>query len=149
LDVYNRAEELASDCRGADVRFRLQIPEEFRAEIDRDRLEQIFLAAGANKVKLEISIIPRQRARADGISRVDSLADKVQKWGDTVSETIPDEVLVLASVIEGCSAEELLVQAQVATDSAPVSEVRIAGVKAACDRYLDGSRQSDLFGEAA
>ncbi len=149
LDVYSRAEELADDCRGADVRFRLQIPEECRAEIDRDRLEQIFLVSGANKVKLEISIIPRQRARAEGISRVDSLADKVQKWGDTVGETIPGDVLALAGVIEGCSAEELLVQAQMATDSAPVSEVRIAGVKAACDRYLAGSGQSDLFGETA
>jgi exonuclease SbcD len=108
-DVYARANTLAAGCRGADVRFRLQLPEECRADVDRDRLEQIFLLAGANKVKLEISIIPKQRSRSEGISRVDSLPEKVLRWGAVVGESIPDSVLALASVIEGITAEELLV----------------------------------------
>lgn len=155
-DVYARANTLAVGCRGADVRFRLQLPEECRADVDRDRLEQIFLVAGANKVKLEISIIPKQRSRSEGISRVDSLVEKVQRWGVTVGEAIPDDVLALASIIEGVSAEELLVQSQVSVDatpavlSIPVAESRIAGVRVACNKYFENQGgQSNLFGEAA
>jgi len=153
-DVYVRANALAVDCRGADVRFRLQLPEECRADVDRDRLEQIFLLAGANKVKLEISIIPKQRSRSEGISRVDSLPEKVLRWGAVVGESIPDSVLALASVIEGITAEELLVQAQVAADppleavpAVPVAQSRIAGVHAACDRFfVNQGGQAGLFG---
>jgi len=155
-DVYARANALAVDCRGADVRFRLQLPEECRADVDRDRLEQIFLLAGANKVKLEISIIPKQRSRSEGISRVDSLPEKVLRWGAVVGESIPDSVLALASVIEGITAEELLVQAQVAADPplasdpvVPVAQSRIAGVQAACDRFfVNQGGQGGLFGSS-
>ena len=117
LDVYLRAEKLAEDCNGADVRFRLQVPEECRGDIDRDRLEQIFLIRGANKVKIELSVIPKVRTRAEGISKTDSLVDKVVTWGATVGEVIPDNVLALASIIEGQSAEELLIAAQLVVDA--------------------------------
>lgn len=151
-DVYAQAQALAIDCRGADVRFRLSIPQENRADIDRDRLEQLFLVACANKVKIEISVIPKQRARAEGISHIDSLAEKVLRWGATVGEAIPDNVPALASIIEGVSAEELLMQAQVAAAPAPVVPVptvaalHVIGVKVACDRYLESQGgQAGLF----
>ena len=44
--------------------------------------------AGANKVKLEISIIPKQRSRAEGISRVDSLAILINEGSASGSEIV-------------------------------------------------------------
>lgn len=122
-DVYARAYDLAIDCKGADVRFRLQVPEEHRADIDHDRLEQIFLIAGANKVKLEISVIPKQRTRAAGISSAVSLSDKVLRWAETVGETVPADVLAMASIIEGMSIDELLATAQIAIDTPSIVPV--------------------------
>jgi len=76
--------------------------------VDRAAIEQRFLDAGANRVKIEAQVLPRQRQRAAGISNIDSLPAKVRKWGDTVGEDIPADVLAVAGAIEGLEVEELL-----------------------------------------
>lgn len=112
--VYAEAESLSADCDGAFVRIRYVIPEEERQSVDRDKLESIF--SGAASVKIEVQVLPKQRVRAAGISRVDSLADKVVRWGETVDLEIPGNVLDLSAVIEGKDAEELLQEALIAID---------------------------------
>lgn len=106
--IMSAVGDIAADCSGADVRFRFTIPDEERNTVDRAAIERTLLDAGAARVKLEVQIIPRQRQRAAGISRADLLTEKVSRWGDTVGEVVPDEVLALAGVIEGLSADELL-----------------------------------------
>ena len=95
-------------CSGADVRFRYSIPEEDRHLVDRASLEQRLLAAGASRAKIECQVIPKTRQRAAGISQMQSLPEKVQKWGATVGVDIPESVLSIASVIEGVDVEEIL-----------------------------------------
>ena len=134
-NVYNEAVCMARDCQGAYVRLRYVVPEEERQSVDRGHLEALF--GGAASVKIEVQVIPKQRVRAAGISRVESLADKVCKWGETVDIDVPDNVLGLASIIEGKDAEELLQEAMAAVSGAvvvPVSNV---------------PEQADLFAEAA
>lgn len=97
-----------SGCSGADVRFRYSIPEEDRHLVDRAALEQRLLAAGASRVKIECQVIPKTRQRAAGISQMQSLPEKVLKWGATVGVDIPDSVVSIASVIEGVDVEEIL-----------------------------------------
>jgi exonuclease SbcD len=150
--ILEAARDLAKGCAGSDVRFRFDIPDEDRGTINRAELEQIFAVAGADKVKVEISVIPKVRTRAAGISRIALLPEKVQRWGDTVREVIPENVLATSGIIEGVSADELLASA-LASISAPVIpaavsvvESHLSGVHAACDRYLDPkSDQLGLF----
>ena len=97
-----------ADCSGADVRFRYTVSDEDRQCVDRAAIEQRFLDAGANRVKIEAQILPRQRQRAAGISNIDSLPAKVRKWGETVGEDIPADVMAVAGLIEGMEVEELL-----------------------------------------
>lgn len=110
--ILAEAEKCAASCQGADVRFRYTIPEENKHEVVRDELSQRFLDAGARKVKVEATIIPKQRTRAAGISRVCTLSDKVRLWGETTGTEIPQRVLFLASVIEGMEIDELVVEAE-------------------------------------
>lgn len=134
-NVYNEALCMARDCQGAFVRLRYVVPEEDRQSVDRGHLEAIF--EGAASVKIEVQVIPKQRVRAAGISRVESLSDKVVKWAETVDVEVPDNVLGLASIIEGKDAEELLQESMAVIAGAmivPVSNV---------------PEQADLFAEAA
>jgi len=110
--VLAEARRLAADCSGADVRFRYSIPEEERMSVDRSALESLFLGAGANRAKIEMNVIPKQRTRAEGISKLETLPDKVLSWGTVVGEEIPADVLLLAGRIEGLSSEELLAEAR-------------------------------------
>jgi len=110
--VLAEARRVSVDCSGADVRFRYSIPEEERLSVDRSALESLFLGAGANRAKIEMNVIPKQRTRAEGISKLETLPEKVRSWGTVVGEEIPDDVLLLAGRIEGLSADELLAEAR-------------------------------------
>jgi exonuclease SbcD len=63
---------------GAFVRVRWVVAEEDRHEVDRAAI--LRLLAGAAEAKLEGRIVPVARSRAQGISRMASLDDKVRAW---------------------------------------------------------------------
>jgi exonuclease SbcD len=69
-----------ANAAGAFVRVRWQIAEEERASVDRDEIER--LLADAAEVKLEGRVVPLLRARAQGISAVPTLADKLRRWAE-------------------------------------------------------------------
>jgi exonuclease SbcD len=78
-DVAQMRELVASqDLRGASVRVRWVVAEEDRASVDRAAIESAL--ADAAEVKLEGRIVPVQRTRAAGLSRMTSLAEKVSTW---------------------------------------------------------------------
>jgi exonuclease SbcD len=125
----------AEDLTGADVRFRFAVPEEHLHEIDPDDVRMWLLAAGAREVKVERSVIPRERVRAAGISRLETLPQKVAKWGETVGTEIPVPVLSLAAAIEGLDPEEIAAEAL-----ARVDRVAGAGEEIAAE---EGTRPDD------
>jgi DNA repair protein SbcD/Mre11 len=63
---------------GAFVRVRWTVAEEDRAQIDRDAIRSAL--AGAAHVQMEGRVMPVMRARAEGISRAGSLAEKLRVW---------------------------------------------------------------------
>lgn len=107
-NVYNEALCLARDCKDADVRFRVSVPEDSRCEVDRDLLESVF--DGARSVKIEINIIPTVRTRDTKISRSVLLPEKVEIWGASNGLSVGSPVLDLAGRIEGLSADELIAE---------------------------------------
>ncbi|MCK5607584.1 metallophosphoesterase [Candidatus Pacearchaeota archaeon] len=100
-----------ADCKGADVRFRYSINEEEMTAVRKDDIERQFMEAGAKRVKIECQILPKERVRAEGISKLEGLPEKVKKYGETVGEEIPQVVLDIAAVIEGNDVEELIAMA--------------------------------------
>jgi len=124
--IMAKAAECESQCQGADVRFRFTVPEECRHQVNRDELKARFEAAGARLVKIEMTIIPAVRIRAAGISRLETLPEKVEKWGTTTGTDIPTRVLDIARTIEGRDVEELIEDAKrqlEQVDVIPVQEV--------------------------
>ena len=117
--VLSSVAKCLNGCKGADVRFRYSIAEEERTAIRKDDIEKQFYDAGAKRVKIECQILPKERARAEGISKLDGLPAKVLKWGETIGEPIPQSVLDIAEVIEGLDNEELISMALEKIDSTP------------------------------
>jgi exonuclease SbcD len=107
LDDLLGSEELP----GADVRFRFDVPEEHVHVLDPAELRERLLAAGAREAKVERTIVPKVRVRAEGISRLTTLPEKVARWGETVEQAIPEGVLTLAGRIAGLEAEEIAAEA--------------------------------------
>jgi len=76
-----RATLAGQDVAGAFVRVRWTVAEEDRHEVDRAAIQQELAAAA--EVKLEGRIIPIVRTRAEGISCMVNLADKVRVWAES------------------------------------------------------------------
>jgi exonuclease SbcD len=64
---------------GAHVRVRWTVADEDRHAVDRAAIMRLLV--GAEQTRLEGRIVPVLRTRAPGISQLDSLAAKVQRWG--------------------------------------------------------------------
>lgn len=71
-------------CAGAYVRVRWSVDEEHKTSIDPAAIREILKDAA--DVKLEGRVNPIQRTRAEGLTRTESLADKLDIWGK-VTET--------------------------------------------------------------
>lgn len=157
---------LRPDVAGADVRFRFAVPEEHLHEIDQEALRSVLELAGAREVKIERSILPKERTRASGVSECTTLAAKLARWGETVGVELPQDVLELAGRIEGLEAEEVAAEIlalldRPAADVEPIPLVPEASgsavpyrerVRSAIEGFGQAqevpgdSRQPDLFG---
>ena len=80
----------SGECDGAYVRVRWSIDEEHRNSVDPAAMREALHMAC--EVKLEGRINPVQRTRAEGLTRKESLSDKLAMWGE-VTETGTDELL--------------------------------------------------------
>jgi len=157
-NILAQATACEKECSGADVRFRYSIPEECRHQINREEIANRFKAAGARLAKIDLTVIPKYRQRAAGISRLESLPAKLVKWAETTEIELPRRVLDIAATIEGMSVEELVEDALLAIgkarESQQLSEVlATAGIPdppsscdqtGAADRYQN--TQMGLFG---
>jgi len=92
-------ESLANlDGNGAYLRIRYQVDEENRNGFRDEDIRKTL--SGAYEIKIEKTIIPKERRRAPEISRMRSLEEKLIRWGETVNATIPPGVLTKAKMIE-------------------------------------------------
>jgi DNA repair exonuclease SbcCD nuclease subunit len=100
-------------CAGTEVRFSYEIPEENRHQVSRQDLIARFMAAGATAVKIEQIVLAPQRQRGGaGISKLESLPEKMIKYGSTIGAEIPARTLYLSSKIEGLDVAELIEDAK-------------------------------------
>ena len=76
----------APQCAGAYVRVRWNVDEEHRHTVDPTLIREIL--AEACEVKLEGRVNPVQRTRAEGLTRTESLSDKLSIWGRVTSTDV-------------------------------------------------------------
>lgn len=82
----------------AHVRVRIRLNEEEAAAFDEMQITALFRNAAS--LKVEKIITPRERIRCEQITEAQQLRDKVRAWGESVGETITDDVLEFADVLE-------------------------------------------------
>ena len=86
------------DGTDAFVRVRYNVDEENRNGIRAEDIRTVF--SSAHDVKIEKTIIPKERVRSAGISQVKSLDEKIRRWGQTVNIEIPPGVLEKAKILQ-------------------------------------------------
>ena len=133
-----------ADCKMADVRFRYSITEEDKNSISREDMEKQLIDAGATRVKVECQIIPKERQRAAGISKLTTLPEKVAKWGETIGQDIPQSVLDIAAVIEGKDVEELIDMAMKRIGQTPSTDDRQESIKGAMRDYVEKQEEDSV-----
>lgn len=92
------------DVAGAFVRVRWTVPAEDCDAIDRAAIERLFV--GAAQVKLVGRAIAVQRSRADGISHLASVAEKVCAWANVV-EARPEPLLACLDALHTHTPEDI------------------------------------------
>jgi exonuclease SbcD len=80
-DMIELARRLQT-CRGASLRIRWSVDEEFSKQVDQEGIREILTAAGVAEFKLEGRINPVQRQRAAGISQAASTETKLRRWAE-------------------------------------------------------------------
>lgn len=85
--------EVVDDVQPGDlIRVVYEVNEDDVHKVDEQAIRQAALEKGAIEVKIEKVIRPRVRVRAEGISRLGSLEEKLLKWGETTGTGITKEI---------------------------------------------------------
>ena len=104
--------EALTDVQPGDaVRLIFTVNEEDIAKIDEEGLRKAAMERGATDFKIEKTIVPRIRQRAEGISKIQSLEAKLLKWAETVDVSITREIAEKLASLETNEAEDILKQA--------------------------------------
>lgn len=88
-DLHQLA-EVVSECKGAYVRVRYSVDEEYSRTVDRQGIKA--LLQGAAELKIEGNVLPIQRQRCAGISALPALEERFIKWAEH-SQTPTDGLL--------------------------------------------------------
>jgi len=76
-------------AKGAEVRLRLEIPEEHAATIADTELIDMLKAGGAHVVKIERRVIPKVRVRSEAIATARTTAEKVEAYWQSLGAAAP------------------------------------------------------------
>jgi exonuclease SbcD len=107
FDGVPNLEELATvadQCRGAFVRVRYLVDEEFVKTVDRQAIKQILGTAA--EVKIEGEVLTIQRQRCAGISTLTSIEERFMKWCEFTS-TPKDGLAERLSMLQTMAPEDI------------------------------------------
>lgn len=95
---------IADQCRGAFVRVRYSVDEEFVKTVDRQAIKQIL--GSAAEVKIEGEVLTIQRQRCAGISTLTSVEDRFMKWCE-FTNTPTDGLAERLSMLQTMAPEDI------------------------------------------
>ncbi len=94
-------EDLLADVTEGDcVRIVYEINEEDLSRINEDILKKVALERGAAEVRIEKTIVPKVRVRAEGISSVHSSEEKLKRWAELTGVEITPTVIEKLQMLE-------------------------------------------------
>ncbi|OPY64152.1 MAG: Nuclease SbcCD subunit D [Syntrophorhabdus sp. PtaU1.Bin002] len=101
--------EVVDDVQqGELVRICYEINEEDVGKVDEQAIIEAAMAKGAADVKIEKTIIPTVRVRAEGISRLHTLEQKLLKWAETTDTSITKEIAEKLALLESNEIEDIV-----------------------------------------
>ena len=102
--IRDRLATVAEQCRGAFVRVKYSVDEEFVKTVDRQAIKQILGTAA--EVKIEGEVLTIQRQRCAGISTLTSVEERFMKWCDFTS-TPKDGLAERLSMLQTMAPEDI------------------------------------------
>jgi exonuclease SbcD len=112
--------------QGELVRIVYEVAEEDLHKVDEEGIREAALAKGAADVKIEKTIVPKVRVRAEGISRAATLEDKLMRWAETTGAGITREVIEKLALLETHEVEDILKQAYATLEGNYETEIAAA-----------------------
>jgi exonuclease SbcD len=101
--------EVVEDVQQGDlVRIVYEVAEADVGKVDEQAIIDAAVAKGAAEVKIEKQIIPTVRVRAEGISRLGSLEEKLLKWGETTGTGITAGIGEKLELLETGEPEQII-----------------------------------------
>jgi exonuclease SbcD len=103
--------EVVEDVQQGDlVRIVYEVAEADIGKVDEQAIIDAAMAKGAAEVKIEKQIIPTVRVRAEGISRLGSLEEKLLKWAETTGQGITAEISEKLQLLEETEDPQTIVE---------------------------------------
>ncbi|MCR4288286.1 MAG: hypothetical protein NUW09_09780, partial [Deltaproteobacteria bacterium] len=99
-DALPSSDALPLVPEGACVRLRYRVPEENVHKVDEKSLRETLSVMGAAEITIEKTVAPRQRVRAEGISGLVSLEEKLRKWAEISGMDISNGVFKKLAMLE-------------------------------------------------
>ncbi|MCR4314535.1 MAG: hypothetical protein NUV84_04820, partial [Candidatus Uhrbacteria bacterium] len=99
-DALPSSDALPLVPEGACVRLRYRVSEEDVHKVDEKALREKLSVMGAAEITIEKTVAPRQRVRAEGISGLVSLEEKLRKWAEISSVDISEGVFRKLAMLE-------------------------------------------------
>lgn len=99
-DALSSVDALPLVPEGAYVRLRYRVSEEDVHKVDEKALKEKLSVMGAAEITIEKTVTPRQRVRAEGISGLVSLEEKLRKWAEILGIDISDGVFKKLASLE-------------------------------------------------
>lgn len=82
------------------VRVRYKVKEEDVHSVDESEIKRKLLEMGASEVKIEKTVIPTVRVRAEGISKANGARGKLEKWASTTGTQLTEGIYDKLELIE-------------------------------------------------
>jgi len=99
-DALPSSDALPLVPEGACVRLRYRVSEEDVHKVDEKALREKLSVMGAAEITIEKTVAPRQRVRAEGISGLVSLEEKLRKWAEISGVDISEGVFRKLAMLE-------------------------------------------------
>lgn len=93
---------------GANIKVDFKVWQDQAGQINQAELERAFMAAGAEKVVVNLIRLPRETVRAALVLQITSLRGKVVEMAALRMETVDDAILAKADMLETLPVEELV-----------------------------------------
>lgn len=96
------------DFTEAAVRLDYRVFQDEAGKIDKEKIQETFMAAGAKSVDLRLIRVPRVTVRSEAVLRVQGLPEKLQAMAEIRGEQVPAGVIVKADRLESLPGEDVV-----------------------------------------